>query len=72
MYLPGSQGAELMKAGDLIKLPQDQGYTIAVKVITHEKDPKMPIGDKAVMVIQDWGPDWWDADACEVINEVSG
>lgn len=58
-----------MKAGDLIKLPQDQGYAIALKIVEHGVDPKMPTGSKAVMVIQDWGPDWWDADCCEVISE---
>lgn len=58
-----------MKAGDLIKLPQAQGYAIAMKVITHSQDPSMPTGDTAVMVIQEWGEDWWDADFCEVLNE---
>ena len=58
-----------MKVGDLIKLPQNQGYAIAMKVVSHNRDPAMPTGDKAVMVIQNWGPDWWDADSCEVMNE---
>ena len=58
-----------MKRGDLIKLPQDQGYAIAMKVITHDQDPLMPTGDTAVMVVQEWGEDWWDARYCEVINE---
>jgi len=58
-----------MKAGDLIKLPHGQGYAIAMKVVEHRGDPKMPTGDTSVMVIQDWGPDWWDADCCEVISE---
>ncbi len=59
-----------MKAGDLIRLPQNQGYAIAMKVITHSHDPKMPTGDRAVMVIQEWGEDWWDADVCMVVNEI--
>lgn len=60
-----------MKAGDLIRLPQDQGYAIAIEVVTHDLDPDMPTGDTAVMVIQEDGPDWWDTDYCEVVNEVS-
>lgn len=58
-----------MKVGDLIKLPQNQGYAIAMKVIVHSNDPKMPTGDSAVMVVQEWGEDWWDAEFCEVVNE---
>jgi hypothetical protein len=58
-----------MKAGDLIKLPLDQGYTIALKVVTHDDEIGMPTGNIAVMVIQEHGEDWWDADCCEVINE---
>ena len=58
-----------MKVGDLIRLPQNQGYAIAMRVVTHNQDPKMPTGDTAVMVIQDGGADWWDADFCEVISE---
>ena len=58
-----------MKVGDLIKLPQDQGFAIAMKIVVHNEDPKMPTGDTAVMVIQEWGPDWWDAEFCEVIND---
>ena len=58
-----------MKVGDLIRLPQNQGYAIAMTIITHDHDPKMPTGSTAVMVVQEWAPDWWDADACEVISE---
>lgn len=58
-----------MKVGDLIKLPQGQGYAIALKIIKHDNDPKMPTGDTSVMVIQEWGEDWWDASCCEVISE---
>jgi len=58
-----------MKVGDLIRLPQNQGYAIAMKVITHDHDPKMPTGDTAVMVMGPYGEDWWDADVCMVINE---
>ena len=58
-----------MKEGDLIKLPQSQGYAIALKIITHDQDPKMPTGDTAVMIMNEWGEDWWDADFCEVISE---
>ena len=58
-----------MKVGDLIKLPGNQGFAIAMKVIVHSKDPKMPTGDSAVMVVQEWGEDWWDAEFCEVVNE---
>ena len=58
-----------MKVGDLIRLPQGLGYAIALEVVTHDQNPKMPIGDTAVMVIQEWGPDWWDVDACMVVNE---
>ena len=60
-----------MKVGDLIKLPDDEAkYAIVMKVIAHGKDPNMPTGDIAVMVMQEWGEDWWDADYCEVINEM--
>ncbi len=58
-----------MKSGDLIKLPQNQGYAIAVKVVRHHGDPGLPTGDTAVLVMQEWGEDWWDADCCEVISE---
>ena len=58
-----------MNPGDLIRLPQEQGYAIVMKVVRYEQDPKMPTGSTAVMVIQEWGPDWWDADYCEVVNE---
>jgi hypothetical protein len=58
-----------MKVGDLIKLPQNLGYAIALRVVAHDQDPTMPTGDKAVMVIQDWSLDWWDAGYCEVVNE---
>jgi hypothetical protein len=59
-----------MKAGDLIKLPQSEGYAIAIKVVHHDGQPSMPVGDTAVMVIQEWGEDWWDANCCEVIASV--
>ena len=59
-----------MKPGDLIKLPQDQGYAIAMKIVKHDRDPKMPTGDTSVMVIEAWGEDWWDADYCEVVSEI--
>ena len=58
-----------MKVGDLIKLPQEEGYAIALKVITHDDEIGMPTGNTAVMVIQEWGEDWWDVDCCEVVNE---
>jgi hypothetical protein len=57
-----------MKVGDLIRLPQDQGYTIAVKINRHDQDPRMPTGDIAVLVIQAHGLDWWDADYCQVVQ----
>ena len=55
-----------MKAGDLIRLPQNLGYAIAIKVVTHNQSSSMPTGDTAVMVE---GGDWWDADVCMVISE---
>jgi hypothetical protein len=58
-----------MKTGDLVRLPQNQGYAIVIKTVRHNQDPQMPTGDTAVMVMQEWGEDWWDADACMVINE---
>jgi len=58
-----------MKAGDLIRLPQNQGYAIAMKVVTHDQSSSMPTGDTAVMVMGEWGEDWWDADVCMVISE---
>ncbi len=58
-----------MKVGDLIRLPQNQGYAIAIKVVRHSQDPSMPTGDVAVMVMNEGGEDWWDADVCMVINE---
>jgi len=58
-----------VKAGDLIRLPQGLGYAIAIEVVSHNQSPSMPTGDTAVMVMGEWGEDWWDADACMVINE---
>ena len=58
-----------MKAGDLIRLPQDQGYAIAIEVVRSNRSSNMPTGDIAVMVMGPWGEDWWDADACMVISE---
>ncbi len=58
-----------MKVGDLIRLPQNEGYAIAIKVIKHEGDKSMPTGNTAVMVMGPYGEDWWDADVCMVINE---
>ena len=58
-----------MKVGDLIRLPQNLGYAIALQVVTHDQRPGMPIGNTAVMVMEEWGEDWWDADACLVIQE---
>ena len=55
-----------MKVGDLIRLPQNLGYAIAIKIVTHNQSSSMPTGDTAVMVE---GGDWWDADVCMVINE---
>jgi hypothetical protein len=66
---PRAGGDWVIKVGDLISLPHGQGYTIAMKVVTHYSNPKMPTGDTAVMVIMEWGEDWWDADCCEVISE---
>jgi hypothetical protein len=57
-----------VKVGDLIRLPQNQGYAIALKVVMHNHDPQMPTGDTAVMVMQEWGEDWWDADFCMVVQ----
>ena len=58
-----------MKVGDLIRLPQNEGYAIVMEVRHHAQDPKMPTGSTAVMVMGKWGRDWWDADACMVISE---
>jgi hypothetical protein len=58
-----------MKIGDIIKLPHNLGYAIAMKVTSHGKDPQMPTGEIAVMVMGPNGEDWWDASVCMVINE---
>jgi len=55
-----------MKVGDLIKLPQDKGYAIAMKIIVS----KSRVDVRSVMVLAPYGEDWWDVDYCEVINEV--
>ena len=57
-----------MKVGDLIKLPQNMGYAIAMKIVNHGHDPAMPVGETAVMVMEE-GEEWWDASCCEVVNE---
>ena len=57
-----------MKVGDLIKLPIKNaglpmiGMVMAVEAASVLADPR-------VMILQDWGEDWWSADYCEVINE---
>ena len=58
-----------MKVGDLIRLPQGLGHAIIVKIIQHSGRVDMPTGDTAVMVMGNYGMEWWDADVCMVINE---
>ena len=55
-----------MKVGDLIKLPQDRGYSIVLRIIIDKPASK---AFRSVAVLAPWGEDWWDADACEVISE---
>jgi len=66
---PRAGGDWMIKVGDLISLPYEQGYAIAMKVVRHSQDPSMPTGDTAVMIMGEWGEDWWDADCCEVLSE---
>ena len=59
-----------MKVGDLVRLPQNLGHAIVVKVLHNSNLYNgMPTGDTAVMVMQGRDLDWWDADYCEVISE---
>ena len=57
-----------MKAGDLVRLPQGEGYAIVYK-ITREKNTQGLNDFKTAIVIREWGLDAWDADACMVISE---
>ena len=57
-----------MKVGDLIKLPQNEGVAIAIKVV--DSKPYMARHpSQVIMVVNNGIDDWWAADACEVINE---
>ena len=59
-----------MKTGDLVKLPQDQGYAIVYEIIHSRPDTAGDLHPySTVAVVRDWGLDCWDADACEVISE---
>ena len=51
-----------MKVGDLIKLPGDNGFAIVLKIVITK-------ASRSVMVLSPWDEDWWDANACELINE---
>ncbi len=53
-----------MQIGDLIKLPGDHGFAIVLKIVVTK-------ASRSVMVWGPWAEDWWDANACEVINEQS-
>jgi|TARA_R110000824_G_scaffold252068_5_gene440726 hypothetical protein len=55
-----------MKVGDLIRLPQNHGYGLVMKIVNSKPGSR---ASSSVMVIQSWGEDWWDADACMVMNE---
>ena len=53
-----------MKVGDLLKLPQDQGYAVLYDLIIDKRNDSV-----MAIVIREWGLDYWDATSCEVINE---
>ena len=57
-----------MKVGDLVRLPQGEGYAVVYEVAYskpyHEQHPY-----STAVVLRDWGLDYWNADACMVINE---
>ena len=54
-----------VKVGDLVKLPQNHGYSIVMKIVDHKPGIRP---SRSVMVLALWGEDWWDADYCEVIR----
>ena len=58
-----------MKAGDLIRLPCEEGFAIVVRVIKHNPDHRNPAGSTSVAVLREFGEDYWDAGACEIISE---
>ena len=53
-----------MKVGDLVKLPQDQGYAILYDLVIDKR-----IDNVMAIVLREWGLDYWDASSCEVISE---
>jgi hypothetical protein len=60
-----------VNVGDLIKLPQDRGYAIAMEIVEREctvYGGTVVLG-ASVKVIMPYGEDWWDAEACEVLSE---
>jgi len=57
-----------MHAGDLVRLPQNEGYAIVYEV-DHSKPGRHGHPYSTAVVVRDWGLDYWDAAACEVINE---
>ena len=60
-----------MKAGDLVELPQSQGYAIVYDVTHSEPDGLHGLLHpfSTAIVIQGCGLDSWDASACKVISE---
>ena len=57
-----------MHVGDLVRLPQNEGYAIVYEV-DHSKPGAEHHPYSTAVVIRAWGLDYWDADACEVISE---
>lgn len=56
-----------MKTGDLVKLPQNQGYAIVYKV-THGTSTNSSQWSTAV-VVREQGLDYWNAAACTVVSK---
>ena len=56
-----------MKMGDLVELPQNEGYAVVYQVdLSRPGVPDHPYS--TAVVVRDWGLDYWDADACVIIN----
>ena len=56
-----------MKVGDMVKMPQDEGYAIVMEMFDNNNHPGQSV---KVLRCTPGGPgfDYWDAAACEVIS----
>jgi predicted glutamine amidotransferase len=59
-----------VKVGDLIKLPFNGGVALAITIV-NSKPYMSHHPSQDVMVMHNGVDGWWDAAACELINEIS-